>query len=61
MTDITVFKARKIITMDPNRPEASHVAVRDGRILAVGGADCADAWGAVRHDDSLKDAVLADA
>jgi predicted amidohydrolase YtcJ len=58
MSTITVFSARKIITMDPNRPEATHVAVRDGRILAVGGADCADAWGAVRHDDSLKDAVL---
>lgn len=58
MADITVFKARKIITMDPNRPEATHVAVREGRILAVGDATCADAWGAVRHDDSLKDAVL---
>lgn len=58
MADITVFKARKIITMDPNRPEATHVAVREGRILAVGDATCADAWGAVRHDDRLKDAVL---
>lgn len=58
MSAITVYRARKIITMDPNQPEATHVAVRDGRILAVGGADCADAWGAVRHDDSLKEAVL---
>lgn len=44
--------------MDPNRPEASHVAVREGRILAVGGADCADQWGEVVHDDSLAHAVL---
>ncbi|QBF30375.1 amidohydrolase [Thalassococcus sp. S3] len=58
MSDITVFSARKIITMDPNRPEATHVAVRDGWILAVGGADCADAWGKATHDDSLSDAVL---
>ena len=58
MTDITVFRAKKIITMDPNLPEATHVAVRDGRILAVGGAACADQWGEVRRDDSLSDAVL---
>ncbi|MDQ2090797.1 amidohydrolase [Marimonas arenosa] len=58
MAGITVFKAKKIITMDPNRPEATHVAVRDGKILAVGGADCADQWGEVAHDDSLAEAVL---
>lgn len=58
MSHTTVFEARKIITMDPSRPEATHVAVRDGRILAVGGADCADAWGPVDHDATLKDAVL---
>lgn len=37
MSAITVYSTRKIITMDPNRPEATHVTVRDGRILAVGG------------------------
>jgi predicted amidohydrolase YtcJ len=45
MPDIKIFKARKIITMDVNWPEATHVAVRDGRILAVGGEDEATAWG----------------
>ena len=58
MTEITVFEARKILTMDPNRPEATHVAVRDGYILAVGDAACADQWGDVRHDRSLADKVL---
>ena len=58
MSDITVFAAKKIITMDRNRPEATHVAVREGRILAVGGADCAQGWGRVNHDLSLADAVL---
>ncbi|MGA0923488.1 MAG: amidohydrolase family protein, partial [Lutimaribacter sp.] len=58
MAPITVFQARKIITMDPNCPEATHVAVRDGRILAVGDAGCADQWGDVVHDHSLADAVL---
>ncbi len=58
MAPITVFQASKIITMDQNRPTATHVAVRDGRILAVGGADCGDPWGSVRHDPSLAHAVL---
>lgn len=58
MSGIIVYSARKIITMDPNRPTATAVAVRDGQILAVGGPDCADQWGAVTHDNSLSDAVL---
>jgi len=32
----TIFQ-QKIITMDPSRPEATHVAVKEGRILGVGG------------------------
>ncbi|MFK7868733.1 MAG: amidohydrolase [Roseobacter sp.] len=55
---ITVYSARKIITMDRNCPEATHVAVRDGMILAVGGADCADGWGEARIDDRFADAVI---
>lgn len=58
MAETTVFRARKIITMDPNLPVATHVAVRDGRILAVGGPDCAEGWGGGRADDSLAHAVL---
>ncbi|MCV6592705.1 MAG: amidohydrolase [Silicimonas sp.] len=58
MTETRVFKAKKIITMERGLPEATHVAVRDGCILAVGGADCADAWGGGVMDDSLSDAVL---
>ena len=54
----TLYRARKIVTMDVNRPEATHVAVRDGRILAVGGADCADQWGGAELDESLEDFVL---
>ena len=58
MASITLFSAQKIITMDPNLPEATHVAVKDGRILAVGDAHCADAWGEVILDESLSDTVL---
>ena len=58
MSGITLFRARKIVTMDPNRAEATHVAVRDGRILAVGGPDCADPWGDAQVDERLADGVL---
>ena len=58
MSQTVIYNAKKIITMDPNQPEASHVAVRDGKILAVGGADCAAPWGGGRRDDRLADTVL---
>jgi predicted amidohydrolase YtcJ len=55
---ITVYSARRIHTMDPNRPEATHVAVRNGLIIAVGGPDCADGWGASEHDDRFADKIM---
>ena len=58
MAGITVFEAKTIHTMDLNTPQATHVAVRDGRILAVGDATCADAWGDVTLDTTLRDTVL---
>ena len=33
---ITIYEARKILTMNPARPVATHVAVRDGLILGAG-------------------------
>ncbi len=33
---VTIFKAKKIITMNPAQPEANAVAVKDGKILSVG-------------------------
>ena len=35
-SEITIFAAKKIITMCPNRPETTHVAVRGDRILGTG-------------------------
>lgn len=59
---VTVFTARRILTMNPAQPSATHIAVRDGRILAVGDADDATAWparfGTCAADDSLRDKVL---
>jgi len=55
---ISVYRARKIITMNPMQPEATHVAVRDGRILAVGDRERVAAWGAHTIDDRYAEHVL---
>lgn len=58
MVKTTLFAARTILTMDRTQPRATHVAVRDGRILAVGGSDCADIWGGADETVDLSDTVL---
>jgi predicted amidohydrolase YtcJ len=40
----TIFPAKKIITMYPEQPAASAVAVKDGRILAVGELEDVTFW-----------------
>lgn len=50
----TVFTARRVITMDTDVPDATAVAVRDGRIVAVGAAGDLDG----EPDDTFADAVL---
>lgn len=55
---ITVYKATKIITMDRNCPFATHVAVRDGRILAVGDENCAADWGEAEINDQFADRIM---
>lgn len=54
--DTVVFSARKIVTMNPSRPFATHVAVREGRIVAVGDAAELAQYGEV--DDRFCDKVL---
>ena len=58
MSAIRVFRAKRIVTLNPSRPLATHVAVRDGRILGVGGAELETALGAATLDDRLADKVL---
>lgn len=55
---ITVYAARKILTMNPMQPFATHVAVRDGRILGVGCAEDLAGWGAATLDTRFADKVL---
>jgi predicted amidohydrolase YtcJ len=58
MTPITVYRARRILTMDPVRPEARHVAVRDGRVLGVGEPEDLRGWGPIEIDERFADKVL---
>ncbi|UYV38770.1 amidohydrolase [Rhodobacteraceae bacterium D3-12] len=44
MSEITVFTARKIITMNESNPEARAVAVRDGQIIEVGTLETMAPW-----------------
>jgi len=44
VSSITVFVAKKIVTMDPSIPNATAVAVADGRILSVGSLEDLKPW-----------------
>ena len=54
----TVYPAKRILTMNPSRPEATHVAVRDGRILAVGDLAELEGWGAYTLDTRFESKIL---
>lgn len=61
MNHITVYKARKVITMDPGRPSAEAVAVVDGRVLSTGTILSMQPW-LERYphtiDETFKDHVI---
>ncbi len=44
MMTTTIYVARKIVTLNRAIPHATHIAVRDGRILGLGGAEIAAAF-----------------
>lgn len=57
-TDITIYSARKIITMNSYQPVATHVAVREGKILGVGSLEDVSYWGDATIDDRFHDKVI---
>ena len=60
-TPITVFVAKKIVTMDPTRPTATAVAVRDGMVLGVGSLEDLAPWlktGKYTVNEQFKNKVL---
>ena len=54
----TIYRARKILTMNSRRPEATHVAVRDGRVLGTGALQDLAGWGEHELDDRFADKVM---
>ncbi len=61
MTDITVFTARKVRTMEASMPTAEAVAVRDGQIVEVGTLESMRPWlDNYDHeiDDTFRDHVI---
>ena len=55
---VRVFAARRVVTMNPAQPFATHVAVRDGRILGVGAAAEMNDLGPAERDDRFADKVI---
>ena len=55
---ITIFTARRIITLNPANPYGEAVAVRDGRILGVGTVEELAGWGPHAVDDTFANHVL---
>jgi len=53
-----IYAAKKILTQNPSCPIATHVAVRDGRILGVGSLQELSCWGDIPVDDRFADKVL---
>jgi predicted amidohydrolase YtcJ len=61
MSDITVYRARRVITMDPGRPSAECVAVMDGRVLSTGTLESMQPWlkrNPHRIDDTFADKII---
>lgn len=55
---ITIYPARRLITMNPRQPEAAAVAVKDGRILGIGSVEDLLKWGPATIDERFKDKVI---
>ncbi len=53
-----VYAARRIVTMNPAQPFATHVAVRDGRILGAGSLASLEGWGKFDLDERFADKVI---
>ena len=55
---ITLFRARLIHTLNPARPQATHVAVREGIVLGAGTPAELAGWGPATLDERFADKVL---
>lgn len=61
MGKITVYRARKVVTMDPGRPVAEAIAVMDGRVVSTGTLESMKPWLSRNEhviDDTLRGKVI---
>jgi len=54
----TVFQVKKILTMNPSKPTATHVAVNEDKIIAVGSLEDVAAWGPYKLNETFLDKVF---
>ncbi|MFL2806842.1 MAG: amidohydrolase [Paracoccaceae bacterium] len=54
----TVFQAKKILTMNPSNPTATHVAVSGDKIIAVGSLEDIAAWGPYNLNETFLEKVI---
>ena len=55
---IKVIQAKKIITMNPRNPIATHMSILNGRILQVGSIEKIAPVEEYELDDSFKDLII---
>ena len=58
MGGTNIYLARRVVTMDPTLPEATHVAVRDGRILGAGGAELPGLYPGATQDHRFAEKII---
>ncbi len=54
----TIYPAKRIITMNPSQPEATHIAVRDGRVLGVGTKDSMKDFADASYDSQFENDII---
>ena len=55
---VTILEAKRIITMNPGNPYATHIAIKDGIILGVGSLEELTGWGKYTLDRRFADQVI---
>lgn len=58
MKSVIIYKAKKIITMDKNKPTASYIAVENKKIVGVGDEDLINSMPGAKVDTTFEDKII---
>ena len=58
LTMVRILEAKRIVTMNPGNPYATHIAIQDGIILGVGPLEELTGWGDYTLDRTFADRSL---